>query len=154
MKRYILTGVIVALHLSSMLLGQNREIRQQIINTDTFFVMNRQYAQWVLSKFDTLEYVKRKLDDSKEIIGMLNNHTILLNETITKQTDAIKAYEIEVSETNHLIDSYRRAEIINNQVRQSLEKEKKRKSLWKGLAFLGIGSTAVATTMILIILNP
>ncbi len=116
--------------------------------------MNRQYAQWVLSKFDTLEYVKRKLDDSKEIIGMLNNHTILLNETITKQTDAIKAYEIEVSETNHLIDSYRRAEIINNQVRQSLEKEKKRKSLWKGLAFLGIGSTAVATTMILIILNP
>ncbi len=154
MKRYILTGVIVALHLSSMLLGQNREIRQQIINTDTFFVMNRQYAQWVLSKFDTLEYVKRKLDDSKEIIGMLNNHTILLNETITKQTDAIKAYEIEVSETNHLIDSYRRAEIINNQVRQSLEKEKKRKSLWKGLAFLGIGSTAIATTMILIILNP
>ncbi len=154
MRRYILTGVIVALHLSSMLLGQNREIRQQIINTDTFFVMNRQYAQWVLSKFDTLEYVKRKLDDSKEIIGMLNNHTILLNETITKQTDAIKAYEIEVSETNHLIDSYRRAEIINNQVRQSLEKEKKRKSLWKGLAFLGIGSTAVATTMILIILNP
>lgn len=146
--------MIVALHLSSMLLGQNREIRQQIINTDTFFVMNRQYAQWVLSKFDTLEYVKRKLDDSKEIIGMLNNHTILLNETITKQTDAIKAYEIEVSETNHLIDSYRRAEIINNQVRQSLEKEKKRKSLWKGLAFLGIGSTAVATTMILIILNP
>jgi len=146
--------VIVALHLSSMLLGQNREIRQQIINTDTFFVMNRQYAQWVLSKFDTLEYVKRKLDDSKEIIGMLNNHTILLNETITKQTDAIKAYEIEVSETNHLIDSYRRAEIINNQVRQSLEKEKKRKSLWKGLAFLGIGSTAIATTMILIILNP
>lgn len=154
MKRYILTGVIVALHLSSMLLGQNREIRQQIINTDTFFVMNRQYAQWVLSKFDTLEYVKRKLDDSKEIIGMLNNHTILLNETITKQKDAIKAYEIEVSETNHLIDSYRRAEIINNQVRQSLEKEKKRKSLWKGLAFLGIGSTAIATTMILIILNP
>lgn len=146
--------MIVALHLSSMLLGQNREIRQQIINTDTFFVMNRQYAQWVLSKFDTLEYVKRKLDDSKEIIGMLNNHTILLNETITKQTDAIKAYEIEVSETNHLIDSYRRAEIINNQVRQSLEKEKKRKSLWKGLAFLGFGSTAVATTMILIILNP
>lgn len=154
MKRYILTGVIVALHLYSMLLGQNREIRQQIINTDTFFVMNRQYAQWVLSKFDTLEYVKRKLDDSKEIIGMLNNHTILLNETITKQTDAIKAYEIEVSETNNLIDSYRRAEIINNQVRQSLEKEKKRKSLWKGLAFLGIGSTAIATTMILIILNP
>jgi len=146
--------VIVALHLYSMLLGQNREIRQQIINTDTFFVMNRQYAQWVLSKFDTLEYVKRKLDDSKEIIGMLNNHTILLNETITKQTDALKAYEIEVSETNHLIDSYRRAEIINNQVRQSLEKEKKRKSLWKGLAFLGIGSTAIATTMILIILNP
>jgi len=146
--------VIVALHLFSMLLGQNREIRQQIINTDTFFVMNRQYAQWVLSKFDTLEYVKRKLDDSKEIIGMLNNHTILLNETITKQTDAIKAYEIEVSETNHLIDSYRRAEIINNQVRQSLEKEKKRKSLWKGLALLGFGSTAVATTMILIILNP
>ena len=154
MKRYILTGVIVALHLYSMLLGQNREIRQQIINTDTFFVMNRQYAQWVLSKFDTLEYVKRKLDDSKEIIGMLNNHTILLNETITKQTDAIKAYEIEVSETNHLIDSYRRAEIINNQVRQSLEKEKKRKGLWKGLALLGFGSTAVATTMILIILNP
>ncbi len=146
--------MIVALHLYSMLLGQNREIRQQIINTDTFFVMNRQYAQWVLSKFDTLEYVKRKLDDSKEIIGMLNNHTILLNETITKQTDALKAYEIEVSETNHLIDSYRRAEIINNQVRQSLEKEKKRKSLWKGLAFLGIGSTAIATTMILIILNP
>lgn len=146
--------MIVALHLYSMLLGQNREIRQQIINTDTFFVMNRQYAQWVLSKFDTLEYVKRKLDDSKEIIGMLNNHTILLNETITKQTDAIKAYEIEVSETNHLINSYRRAEIINNQVRQSLEKEKKRKSLWKGLAFLGIGSTAIATTMILIILNP
>ena len=154
MKRYILTGVIVALHLYSMLLGQNREIRQQIINTDTFFVMNRQYAQWVLSKFDTLEYVKRKLDDSKEIIGMLNNHTILLNETITKQTDAIKAYEIEVSETNHLIDSYRRAEIINNQVRQSLEKEKKRKGIWKGLALLGFGSTAIATTMILIILNP
>lgn len=99
--------MIVALHLYSMLLGQNREIRQQIINTDTFFVMNRRYAQWVLSKFDTLEYVKRKLDDSKEIIGMLNNHTILLNETITKQTDAIKTYEIEVSETNNLIDSYR-----------------------------------------------
>jgi hypothetical protein len=63
-------------------------------------------------------------------------------------------YSIEIGELNHVIDSYRRVEKLNEDVKKSLETEIKKKNLWKGLAYLGLGSTVVATTMILIILKP
>ena len=145
--------IAVLLH-CSMLYCQGKEIKQHIIGNDTFFIMNKNYAKWVLNKFDTLNHIKAKLEDCNEIIGMLNNHTELLKTTITKKDDIIKTYEIELSETNHILDSYKRNEVLQEGIQKALDKEKKEKGIWKGLAIFGVSSTIVTSAILAIILKP
>ena len=116
--------------------------------------MNKPYAQWVLSKFDSLTHCKV---DNKECISVVEDLQLVVQDKnkVINQLESVNInYSIEIGELNHIVDSYRRVEKLNEDVKKSLENEIKKKNLWKGLAYLGLGSTAVATTMILIILKP
>lgn len=125
-----------------------------MINGDTVFVMNRPYAQWVLNRFDSLTQCKV---DNKQCMSVVDDLQLVVQDKnkVINQLEAVNInYSIEIGEMNHIIDSYRRTEKLNEDVKKSLESEIKKKNFWKGLAYFGIGSTVVTSTIIVLILKP
>lgn len=154
MTKLLLTGWIAVLLPFSLLYSQNRTITQQVINGDTVFVMNRPYAQWVLNRFDSLTQCKV---DNKQCMSVVDDLQLVVQDKnkVINQLEAVNInYSIEIGEMNHIIDSYRRTEKLNEDVKKSLESEIKKKNFWKGLAYFGIGSTVVTSTIIVLILKP
>lgn len=154
MTKLLLTGWIAVLLPFSLLYSQNRTITQQVINGDTVFVMNRPYAQWVLNRFDSLTQCKV---DNKQCMSVVDDLQLVVQDKnkVINQLEAVNInYSIEIGELNHVIDSYRRTEKLNEDVKKSLESEIKKKNFWKGLAYFGIGSTVVTSTIIVLILKP
>jgi len=154
MTKLLLTGWIAVLLPFSLLYSQNRTITQQVINGDTVFVMNRPYAQWVLNRFDSLTQCKV---DNKQCMSVVDDLQLVVQDKnkVINQLEAVNInYSIEIGEMNHVIDSYRRTEKLNEDVKKSLESEIKKKNFWKGLAYFGIGSTVVTSTIIVLILKP
>ena len=154
MTKLLLTGWIAVLLPFSMLYSQNRTITQQVINGDTVFVMNRPYAQWVLNRFDSLTQCKV---DNKQCMSVVDDLQLVVQDKnkVINQLESVNInYSIEIGEMNHVIDSYRRTEKLNEDVKKSLESEIKKKNFWKGLAYFGIGSTVVTSTIIVLILKP
>ena len=154
MTKLLLTGWIAVLLPFSQLYSQNRTITQQIINNDTVFVMNRPYAQWVLNRFDSLTQCKV---DNKQCMSVVDDLQLVVQDKnkVINQLESVNInYSIEIGELNHVIDSYRRTEKLNEDVKKSLESEIKKKNFWKGLAYFGIGSTVVTSTIIVLILKP
>jgi hypothetical protein len=125
-----------------------------VINGDTVFVMNRPYAQWVLNRFDSLTQCKV---DNKQCMSVVDDLQLVVQDKnkVINQLESVNInYSIEIGEMNHIIDSYRRTEKLNEDVKKSLESEIKKKNFWKGLAYFGIGSTVVTSTIIVLILKP
>jgi hypothetical protein len=125
-----------------------------VINGDTVFVMNRPYAQWVLNRFDSLTQCKV---DNKQCMSVVDDLQLVVQDKnkVINQLESVNInYSIEIGELNHVIDSYRRTEKLNEDVKKSLESEIKKKNFWKGLAYFGIGSTVVTSTIIVLILKP
>lgn len=125
-----------------------------MINGDTVFVMNRPYAQWVLNRFDSLTQCKV---DNKQCMSVVDDLQLVVQDKnkVINQLESVNInYSIEIGEMNHVIDSYRRTEKLNEDVKKSLESEIKKKNFWKGLAYFGIGSTVVTSTIIVLILKP
>lgn len=154
MTKLLLTGWIAVLLPFSLLYSQNRTITQQVINGDTVFVMNRPYAQWVLNRFDSLTQCKV---DNKQCMSVVDDLQLVVQDKnkVINQLESVNInYSIEIGEMNHIIDSYRRTEKLNEDVKKSLESEIKKKNFWKGLAYFGIGSTVVTSTIIVLILKP
>lgn len=154
MTKLLLTGWIAVLLPFSLLYSQNRTITQQVINGDTVFVMNRPYAQWVLNRFDSLTQCKV---DNKQCMSVVDDLQLVVQDKnkVINQLESVNInYSIEIGELNHVIDSYRRTEKLNEDVKKSLESEIKKKNFWKGLAYFGIGSTVVTSTIIVLILKP
>lgn len=154
MTKLLLTGWIAVLLPFSLLYSQNRTITQQVINGDTVFVMNRPYAQWVLNRFDSLTHCKV---DNKQCMSVVDDLQLVVQDKnkVINQLESVNInYSIEIGEMNHVIDSYRRTEKLNEDVKKSLESEIKKKNFWKGLAYFGIGSTVVTSTIIVLILKP
>lgn len=154
MTKLLLTGWIAVLLPFSLLYSQNRTITQQVINGDTVFVMNRPYAQWVLNRFDSLTQCKV---DNKQCMTVVDDLQLVVQDKnkVINQLESVNInYSIEIGEMNHIIDSYRRTEKLNEDVKKSLESEIKKKNFWKGLAYFGIGSTVVTSTIIVLILKP
>lgn len=154
MTKLLLTGWIAVLLPFSLLYSQNRIITQQVINGDTVFVMNRPYAQWVLNRFDSLTQCKV---DNKQCMSVVDDLQLVVQDKnkVINQLESVNInYSIEIGEMNHVIDSYRRTEKLNEDVKKSLESEIKKKNFWKGLAYFGIGSTVVTSTIIVLILKP
>lgn len=154
MTKLLLTGWIAVLLPFSLLYSQNRTITQQVINGDTVFVMNRTYAQWVLNRFDSLTQCRV---DNKQCMSVVDDLQLVVQDKnkVINQLESVNInYSIEIGELNHVIDSYRRTEKLNEDVKKSLESEIKKKNFWKGLAYFGIGSTVVTSTIIVLILKP
>ena len=121
-----------------------------MIDSDTFFLMDRQYAEFVLMRFDSLESCKRLESDCSNLILEMETGIINRSRMIDKQTELIGNLNTEISVLNQKIDSYKRTESVSESLRKQLKVEKRRRKLWRNTA-VGVGIAGVVSSIYLIL---
>lgn len=125
-------------------------INEFVIDSDTFFLMDRQYAEFVLMRFDSLESCKRLESDCSNLILEMETGIINRSRMIDKQTELIGNLNTEISVLNQKIDSYKRTESVSESLRKQLKVEKRRRKLWRNTA-VGVGIAGVVSSIYLIL---
>lgn len=121
-----------------------------MIDSDTFFLMDRQYAEFVLMRFDSLESYKRLESDCSNLILEMETGIINRSRMIDKQNELIGNLNMEISVLNQKIDSYKRTESVSESLRKQLKVEKRRRKLWRNTA-VGVGIAGVVSSIYLIL---
>lgn len=121
-----------------------------MIDSDTFFLMDRQYAEFVLMRFDSLESCKRLESDCSNLILEMETGIINRSRMIDKQNELIGNLNTEISVLNQKIDSYKRTESVSESLRKQLKVEKRRRKLWRNTA-VGVGIAGVVSSIYLIL---
>jgi hypothetical protein len=125
-------------------------INEFVIDSDTFFLMDRQYAEFVLMRFDSLESCKRLESDCSNLILEMETGIINRSRMIDKQNELIGNLNTEISVLNQKIDSYKRTESVSESLRKQLKVEKRRRKLWRNTA-VGVGIAGVVSSIYLIL---
>ena len=125
-------------------------INEFVIDSDTFFLMDRQYAEFVLMRFDSLESCKRLESDCSNLILEMETGIINRSRMIDKQNELIGNLNMEISVLNQKIDSYKRTESVSESLRKQLKVEKRRRKLWRNTA-VGVGIAGVVSSIYLIL---
>jgi hypothetical protein len=112
--------------------------------------MDRQYAEFVLMRFDSLESCKRLESDCSNLILEMETGIINRSRMIDKQTELIGNLNTEISVLNQKIDSYKRTESVSESLRKQLKVEKRRRKLWRNTA-VGVGIAGVVSSIYLIL---
>jgi hypothetical protein len=112
--------------------------------------MDRQYAEFVLMRFDSLESYKRLESDCSNLILEMETGIINRSRMIDKQNELIGNLNMEISVLNQKIDSYKRTESVSESLRKQLKVEKRRRKLWRNTA-VGVGIAGVVSSIYLIL---
>lgn len=125
-------------------------INEFVIDSDTFFLMDRQYAEFVLMRFDSLESCKRLESEFSNLILEMETGIMNRSRLIKEQTELIGNLNMEISVLNQKIDSYKRTESVSESLRKQLKVEKRRRKLWRNTA-VGVGIAGVVSSIYLIL---
>jgi len=125
-------------------------INEFVIDSDTFFLMDRQYAEFVLMRFDSLESCKRLESECSNLILEMETGIMNRSRLIKEQTELIGNLNMEISVLNQKIDSYKRTESVSESLRKQLKVEKRRRKLWRNTA-VGVGIAGVVSSIYLIL---
>lgn len=125
-------------------------INEFVIDSDTFFLMDRQYAEFVLMRFDSLESCKRLESECSNLILEMETGIMNRSRLIREQTELIGNLNMEISVLNQKIDSYKRTESVSESLRKQLKVEKRRRKLWRNTA-VGVGIAGVVSSIYLIL---
>lgn len=141
MYRLLITLTILILQLSNAYC--------QIIQTDKGLLITRDFAEFVAMRFDSLKHFKAlhlasvaALDSCSAAINNFEQLDIAQERKIAGQAEEIAALW-------HLVESYKRTEIIAGDIQKQLKKEKRKRKFWQ---VVGIGTGAGLLTTILILL--
>ena len=143
-------GIITILVIRQFCGVYGQTINEFVIDSDTFFLMDRQYAEFVLMRFDSLESCKRLESDCSNLILEMETGIINRSRMIDKQTELIGNLNTEISVLNQKIDSYKRTESVSESLRKQLKVEKRRRKLWRNTA-VGVGIAGVVSSIYLIL---
>lgn len=143
-------GIIMILVIRQFCGVYGQTINEFVIDSDTFFLMDRQYAEFVLMRFDSLESCKRLESDCSNLILEMETGIINRSRMIDKQNELIGNLNTEISVLNQKIDSYKRTESVSESLRKQLKVEKRRRKLWRNTA-VGVGIAGVVSSIYLIL---
>jgi len=126
------------------------QIKLSIIDSDTVFIMNRQYAEMMAKTFDSLDRYKIKYNDC---IGIIDTF-ISLNEryklTIDNADNQILSLKNENLLLKQVITSHHKTEFIYDDISKKLTKEERKRRIWQSIAIGGISVSTVTLILIFI----
>lgn len=128
----------------------NPKIKISVINDDTVFIFNRDYAQYVINKFDSLDHFRNSFFGCVNVL----EDCVKVKDQYKKLSD-LKEQEIlslkrEILYFDQLAESYDKSEKINKQLQGDLKKQLRKTKLWNGIGW-GAITTTVITSVFLIL---
>lgn len=140
-KTLKITAILLIAHFSTAY-GQGN-ITTHVIGNDTVFVMDRDYAEFVAERFDSLRAIKLAFNQCDTVIQGLQSVMRHRAEIINAQTHAIDGLRDEIRIQNGLIKSYERTQVVTDEIRAQLKKETRRRKVWRVVGCLGVGAGVV-----------
>lgn len=112
------------------------------IGTDTVFIMNRAYAEFVAERFDSLQAIKQAFSDCDKSVTMLQSSVTLRDAKMYEQTQLIDNLKSEIMLKNDVVESYKRSQLAVDSLQKQLKTETRKRKTWFVVA-IGMGVGAV-----------
>jgi Zn-finger domain-containing protein len=128
----------------------NQNIKLSVINNDTVFIFNKVYANYLVSKFDSLKHYKISFNVCADVLtdcAKLRDNYKLLS---TQKDSLIDNLHKQVLYCEGISESYHKSEILNNQLQKDLKKQLRKTKVWNGIGWGAITATVI-TSLILIL---
>lgn len=132
---------LTALGQSKLDIGQSKpNVTTAIIGNDTVFVMNREFAELVASRFDSLQSLKQSFSECVKAVDMLETSVDIRNKLITNLKNLSDNKQSEIMLLNRKIESLETSIYVYKDVEKQLKAETKKRKTWAIIA--GIGGIA------------
>lgn len=122
----------------------------RVLNSDTLFVFDRKYGEYIASKFDSLDYITAKYGECSQIIEEQQSLITDYKDFLLIKDEMIQNKKIESEMLYQQIESYKRVEVINNDIQKKLKQASRKKNLWKILAITGFSTTLTTFSIIIL----
>ena len=128
----------------------NQNIKLSVINNDTVFIFNKVYANYLVSKFDSLKHYKISFNVCADVLTdcakLRDNYKLLT----TQKDSLIDNLHKQVLYCEGISESYHKSEILNKQLQKDLKRQLKKTKVWNGIGWGAITATVI-TSLILIL---
>jgi Zn-finger domain-containing protein len=128
----------------------NQNIKLSVINNDTVFIFNKVYANYLVSKFDSLKHYKISFNVCADVLtdcAKLRDNYKLLS---TQKDSLIDNLHKQVLYCEGISESYHKSEILNKQLQKDLKRQLRKTKVWNGIGWGAITATVI-TSLILIL---
>jgi Zn-finger domain-containing protein len=128
----------------------NQNIKLSVINNDTVFIFNKVYANYLVSKFDSLKHYKISFNVCADVLtdcAKLRDNYKLLS---TQKDSLIDNLQKQVLYCEGISESYHKSEILNKQLQKDLKRQLRKTKVWNGIGWGAITATVI-TSLILIL---
>ena len=132
----------------SNVFSQKIEIR--VVNSDTLFVFDRKHGEYIASRFDSLDYITAKYGECSQIIEEQQSLITDYKDFLLIKDEMIKNKKIESEILYQQIESYKKVEIINADIRKKLKNESRKKTLWKTVGIITVSSTVILSSILVL----
>lgn len=149
--KFLRTFAIIAIlqiTLCSTAFGQT--VEQMLIGNDTVFIMDRDFAELVAERFDSLVVLKRFRMQADSMISNFQHAIHVRSSMIQAQQHQIDNIREENSVLYKQIDSYKRTDNISETLRKQLKVETRKRKFWQ-YSTAGVAVAGVITSLYLII---
>jgi len=144
-------SLIVVFLLFSKSYSQSKpKIDIKIIDSDTLFVFNKQYASYLINKFDSLKYFRSSYFDCTEA---LDNAVSLVDDykkIIDIKDDLVVNLNKQILYCDELAESYNKSDILNKKIQEDLQKQIKKTRVWNTIGWSAIATTVLTSILIII----
>ena len=125
------------------------QITIKVIDNDTVFLFNRDYAKYIISRFDSLEHYKDAFFTCVKLIDDCNAVKNQYKELSNLKEQEIISLNRQIRYCDELAESQNRTDIINKALQKDLKRQNRKLKIWNGIGW-GAITTTVITSAILI----
>ena len=128
----------------------NPQVNLKVIDKDTVFCINKDYAVYTLSKFDSLTHFRNSFFDCANIL----EDCVKVKDQYKKLSD-LKEEEIrnlnrQILYCDEISESYYKSDMLNKELNATLKKQLRKTKVWNGIGW-GAITTTVITSLFLIL---
>jgi len=127
----------------------NQNIKLSVINGDTVFVFNKVYANYLVSKFDSLKHFKAAYFDCTATLDSAVTVMYDYKKIIAVNDDLIVNLNKQILYCDELAESYNKSDNLNKILQKDLKKQLRKTKLWNGIGWGAISATVI-TSLILV----
>lgn len=113
-------------------------------------MFNRDYAKFIISKFDSLEHFRTSFFDCIEVLEKCNDVKDKYKELSNKKEQEIVSLNKQILYCDELAESYNKSEMINKQLQKDLQRQLRKTKVWNGIGWGAIATTAITSIFLIL----